>query len=471
MKKLRKTIHRHYRAFLTFSESKPLVAFSVLLGLLVVLIALGNFLRQPKTVSQTVPPPQPVATYKIGSVPKVSFQAQVEKSGVIQITAQTGGIVSQINVSDGSKVARGTLLISLVNSYSGGNAMTYSRQLAQKQNDLTETLYPIQKSIIVNQREVVNQNQTNFEKLRDITNQSINDTQTSININGDIISTLTTNIQNLSVDPIGNATLILTSKQLLSQFQSANNQLNAALRGSSYQADTNNPPSKLSDLQKTLALQQLDIQEKSLDLGRDISALQLKLARVNESLMYPSAPFSGSVERVLVRVGQSVSPGTPLLVISGDKNLHLNAVVYLSKELADSVSRIDPAVFHIGGQSLSALPTYISKEATTGNLYSAVYALPEASYSGVTDKGYIVADLPIGYPDSNSVVPFVPLDAVYQTQDRAFVFVTVNGIARSKQISIGTVLGNFVQVNSGLAAGDVVIEDRTVVDGQSVVSK
>jgi multidrug resistance efflux pump len=471
MRKFKKIIHRHYKNALTFSESKPLFAFSILLGLLVLLIVAGNVLRQPRSSLRNSNPPQPVSEYKIGSVPKISFQGQIEKSGVIQIIAQTSGIVSQINVSDGTQVYRGMPLVALTNSYSGGNAMTYSRQLAEKQNQLTENLYPIQKDIVAKQREVANQNQTNFEQLRNITNQSVSDTQNLINLNNDIISALNTNIQNLSVDPIGNATLILTSKQYLSQYQSANNQLNAALRSSGYQADTNNPPSKLADLQKTLTLEQLDIQDKSLDLGRDISELQLKLARVNESLMYPSSPFSGTVERVLVRVGQSVSPGTPLLILSGDKNLHVNAVVYLSKEQADSVSRIEPATFHIGNQTVTALPTYISKEATTGNLYSAVYSLPVTQYTGLTDKSYIMADLPIGYPDSNSIVPFVPLDALYQTQDKAYVFVSENGVAHSKEITISNVLGNFVQVDSGLKSGDVVIQDRTVVDGQAVQSK
>lgn len=452
-------------------ETRPLLTLFVLLGSLVLMITTGNIFRQPKSTAQTKQAKKSVSIYKVGSVPKLSSQAQIEKTGVIQITAQTSGVVSRINVTEGSKLSRGTSLISLSNSYSGGNAMTLSRQMAQKQNEYTEAIYPAQKDLIAKQREIINQNQTNFEKLRDITGQSVSDTENLIELNNDIISTLDTNIQNLSVDPIANATLILTSKQLKSQFKSANNQLNSSLRASNYQTDTNNPPTKLAENQKNLALAQLDIQEKSLDLSKDISALQLKLAQVNESMMYPSAPFSGTVERVLVRVGQSVTPGTPLVVLSGNKNTHVNAIVYLPKDIADSVSRIDQATFHIGEKTVSAVPAYISKEATTGNLYTAVYHLPEAEYVDVTDKEYITADLPIGYPDTNTVVPYLPLDVVYQTQDEAYVYVSENGVAKSKEIKLGSVMGNFIEVRDGLQAGDQIIQDRTVIDGQLVENK
>jgi multidrug efflux pump subunit AcrA (membrane-fusion protein) len=470
-KKIKKFFKLNFDRALKFIEAKPLVSICVLISALVVMIVVGNVFRQPKSSAQLQQPAKMVSIYKVGSVPKLSFQAQVEKSGVVQITAQTGGIVSYINVSEGSKLNRGTQLISLANNYTGGNVMTLSRELAQKQNEYTESVYPIQKDLINKQRDVVNLNQTNFEKIREITNQSVTDTQNLINLNNEIISTLDTNIQNLSVDPVGNATLILTSKQLASQFKSANNQLNSALRSASYQANSGNPPSGLSEDQKNIALAQLNIQDKSLDLGRDVSNLQLKLARINESLMYPASPFAGTVEKVFVRVGQAVGPGTPLVTISGTNNVELNATVYLSKDMANSVSKIEPTVFHIGGKTVSVLPMYISKEAITGNLYGVIYHLPVAEYANVTDKSYITADIPMGYPDTNSVVPFLPLDTIYQTQEESYVFVAENGKATTKKIELGNVIGNYVQIKSGLTNGDMIIEDRNIISGQSIEIK
>lgn len=471
IKNVKKTVRVYRSKILKFIEAKPLISICVLILILVAMIVVGNVLRRPKSTTTVKQPSKMVSIYKVGSVPKLSFQAQIEKSGVVQITAQTGGIVSYINVSEGSKVGRGSQLLSLANNYTGGNAMSLSRELAQKQNEYTESIYPIQKDLINKQRDVVNLNQTNFEKVREITNQSVSDTQNLINLNNEIISTLDTNIQNLSVDPVGNATLILTSKQLTSQFKSANNQLNSALRSASYQADSGSPPSALSADQKSIALSQLDIQDKSLDLGRDVSALQLKLARINESLMYPASPFAGTVEKVFVRPGQAVSPGTPLVTISGGSNTELSATVYLSKEMSMSVSKIDPATFHINGKEVTALPMYISKEAVSGNLYAAIYHLPVTEYVNVTDKSYITADLPMGYPDTNSAVPYLPLDTIYQTQEESYVFVNENGVTATKKVELGDVIGNYVQIKSGLKNGDMIIEDRNIVGGQAVEIK
>ncbi len=471
MKKNKLNLKKYAKQFLSFAESKPLLTFSVLLGCLVLMIGLGNMLRRPKAETQTAENKKIVKIYKVGSVPKLSISAQIEKSGVVQITAQTSGVVSRINVAEGSKLLPGTPLVALTNSYSGGNAMSLSRQLAEKQNDYNVAVYPMQKDLISKQKDLANQNEANFEKLRDIASQSVSDTQNLIGLNNSIISTLNTNIENLSVDPVGNATLILTSKQLASQFQSANNQLNSALRSTNYQVDTSNPATKLAEGQRDITLKQLDIQEKSLDLSKDVSELQLKLAKVNESLMYPAAPFAGTVERVLVKVGQSVTPGTPLMVISGSKNVHLNAVIYLSKDLAERVSKIEPTVFHVGEKAVSALPSYVSVEAVNGNLYAAIYHLSETEYRGATDKGYVVADLPVGYPDTSVAVPYLPLDTIYQTQDEAYVFVNVDGKVQSKKVEVGNVFGNFVAIKSGLKEGDQIIEDRTVIDGQLVESK
>lgn len=451
-------------------KQHPTRTFFGLLALLIAMIAIGNKLRQPKTEAKAKPTIKAVSTYKAGTVPRANFSAYIEKSGVVQIVSTTGGIVYQVNVTDGQAVNKGTLLVSLANNYYGGNALSLNRQLAEKSNQLTEQTYDTQKDLVNRQREIANQNASNFEKLRDITNQSIADTQNSINLNNEVISTLNTNIQNLSADPAGNASLILSSKQLLSQFQSANNQLNAALRSAQYQADTNNPPSHLADEQKNLAMKQLDIQDKSLDINREISRLQLAIARVNEATMYPAAPQNGIVEQVLVRPGQMVGAGTPLLVFSGSSNKTLKATVYLPKEIAKNLSKTEATNFYIGNKTVAAMPTYVSQEATNGNLYAAVYLLPAENYADTTDKSYVQASLPIGYPDTSMAAAFVPLDAIYQTQDSAWIYVDENNIARAKEVKLGDVFGSFVQVESGLEKGGEVILDRNVSDGDQVAS-
>ena len=457
-----------YSRTIEFIEQKPLLSFVSVLALLILLIVLGNILRKPAPVANIPPVSKKVTVYSIGTAPKMSFQAQVEKTGVAQITAFSGGVISKVLVKEGMKVKRGTTLVWMASNYSGGNVLSVSRQLAEKQNQLVNDTYDAQKDLINKQRDIANQTETNAEKLRDITNQSIGDTQNVINLNNDILTTLDTNINALSAEPASNAAMILSSKQLKSQLLSANSQLNNGLRQSQYQVDTTNPPTALSNTQKDITQKQLDIQEKTLDLNKEISALQLKLARINEATMYPSAPFDGVVERVFVSQGNQVNPGTPLVAITAANNRQLKAYVYLSKDMADKVSLLEPTEFVVGTASVSAIPSYISHEAVSGNLYAAIYNLSVNQYDKVQDKSYITANIPMGYPSAGSVMPYVPLDALYQTQDSAYVFVVNDSKAVSRKITLGPVIGSFVRVDSGIAAGDQVIVDRTVTDGEPV---
>ncbi len=449
---------------------RPLTSFFLLLGLLFFFIVLSNFITRTIPETPKKPEVKSVEEYRIGKVPRVTLQAQVEKSGVLQITALAGGVVQNIYFQEGDAVGQGQWLVSLSSNYQGGNAMVVSRQLAEKQNQLVEETYPLQKDLISKQRDIANQTETNFEKLRDISGQSINDTQSVINLNNDIISSLQANIDTLSPDP-ANAALVLSTKQLLSQFQSANAQLNNSIRNAQYQSDTNNAPTALANLQKDITLKQLDIQDKTLDLNREISKLQLQLARVNEALMFPSAPFSGTVQKVFVRVGQAVSPGMPLVMLSGDNNNHLSANIYAPKEIVQNISSLEPTTFNIAGKSIDLYPMFISQEAVNGSLYLARYVFTEDVYQEVTDKGYIAASVPVGYQNSGTTIPFVPLDAIYQTQEESYLLLDEKGKATAKKVELGEVYGRFAQVTSGLTGGDAVILDRTIVSGDLVKAK
>ncbi len=77
----------------------------------------------------------------------------------------------------------------------------------------------------------------------------------------------------------------------------------------------------------------------------------------------------------------------------------------------------------------------------------------------------------MGAPKTSAAVPFVPLDSVFQTQDQAYLFVAKNGKAVSRKVKLGSVLGRFVEIESGLNNSDQVILDRNVIDGDSVKIK
>jgi multidrug efflux pump subunit AcrA (membrane-fusion protein) len=472
-KSIRKFLKKISGIILKQIDKKPLLSFFSLLGLLFVVIVISSLLQRPQPTKKLVQSAKKVEVYRVGKAPKLTLQAQVEKSGVVSIVAQTSGIVSNIYTTEGKTVKKGAWIISLSSNSQGGNALSVSRQIAEKQNKNIEDSFQTQKDLISRQRDLASQVQTNSDKLRDIVSQSTDDTQNLINLNNDIISTLNNNITTLqSVDSSSSASLILSSKQMLSQFQSANLQLNTQLRNTQYQKDDNNPPKQLVDIQKDISSKQLDIQEKALDLNREVSKLQLQLARINEGLMYPSAPFTSTVEKIYVRVGQQINSGTTIAVLSQvTADPKFTATAYVSKEIVDYLSKLETSMITIGNKTLELYPSYISREATQNNLYSVIFELPQEDYGNVVDKGYITVQIPVGYPETSSIAPYLPIDAIYQSQTGAYIFVSEDGKAVSRIVELGEVFGRFVRITKGLKSGDIIILDRNIVAGDAVDTK
>lgn len=449
-----------------------MVSFFGILVLLLILIITGNFLRQKKPAA--APPKKPVKTvriYRIGTAPRVRFQAQVEKSGVIQINALAGGVVQAIHTDVGKIVGKGKTLISLSTNYQGGNLLTLQRVLAETQLKNVEDNYETQKDTIGKQRELAEKQKENADDLREITQQSLDETRSLISLNDEILSTLNENLdQFIATNSAGiNKASILATRQLKSTYQSANNSLKSALRNAEYNTDEDNPPSQIADLQKEVALKQLEVQEKAIDLNRDVTRLQAQIARVNEGLMFPAAPFSATVQRIFVKIGQAVQPGTPLIVLSQSAEEDpIVAIAYVPHSIAKQISTLEPSTLHIGKISYSAYPSYITQDAIQGTLYGVYFPIPDNYHSMLTEKGYIEVDIPVGYFDTNAAVPFIPIDAVYQSQEDSYIFVAKNGIVASKKIQLGTVYGSYVEVKEGLSAGDQVILDRNVTTGDKV---
>ncbi len=448
-------------------ERRPLSSFFVVLLILLILIIVSNFLNKPQSTAEEVKvKPKEVQIYKIGTAPKVSAQAQIEKTGVITITALMSGVINEINTSEGMKVGRGANLIWMTNNYQGGNIFSLQRQMAATQYQNTLDTYNTQKDIIFKQRDIAAKTKSNSDELRGITDDSIDETKSLISLNEDIVDSLSSSIDELE-DSGADESAVRGQKQLLSQILAGLNQARAALRQSEYQVKSDKPPAKLAELQYDITVRQLDLQERALNLGVEIGRLQLQIAQVNEASMHPVAPISGVVQKVHVRLGQAVNPGQALVTIAGDAG-ELNAVAYVPQSMAQSISRIESSFLYIGTNKISATPVFISTEATQGNLYAVKFVIPAEYYANVTDKSFIRVEIPIGYADTTASIPFIPLDSVYQSKEKAYVFVNEKGVAKNRSLILGEVFGQFVRVDSGLRDGDKIILNRNVIEGDQV---
>ncbi len=451
-----------------FINKRPFTTLFILLGALVVLIILSNLLQKPPAEEKTVEQEsKEVEIYTIGAAPKLNVQAQIEKSGVVTITALSPGIVQNIYVEPGTKVTRGTTLLYQSSNYQGGDALALQANLAARQLQNVNETYDTQKDLIAKQKDVANKTDENSDELREISRKSMEETNNLIVLNEDILEALDAGIAG-STTP----SEISGLQQMKSQFLSANNQLRSALRNTDYTSDDEETPAELETLKKDITIKQLEIQEKTLELSRDVTRLQYQLAQVQAATMAPSAPFNAVVQRVNVKVGQAVQPGTPLIVLSQViEEDPIVAIAYVPREIAQKVSYMEPSILSVGDFEYEAYPSYVTQDAINGSLYGVYYPIPDMYHQQVTNDGYITVQIPVGMFDTGSAVPFIPLDSVYQTETDTYVFVAKNKKAVTKPIKLGNVIGSFVEVESGLASGDMIILDRSIVGGDPVLLK
>jgi multidrug efflux pump subunit AcrA (membrane-fusion protein) len=453
-----------------FIKNNPVKAFFIALALLFLLIVLGNTVfkaPQPNLTKQATV--KEVEVVNIGQVPKITVQAQVQKDGVIQIVSQAAGVVQETPVKEGDLVNSGTTLVSLSSNYQGGNAATIQRQLAGSQLQAVSDTYNTQKETIGKQKQLAREGYKNTQELLQIAVLSLNDNNELMNLNSTIINTIQANLLQLQNNNFNNqnASLILATQQQLSSIQSAQAQLGIQARNLGQQIDPANAPKSINELNRDIALKQLDVQERNLELTRQTAALQFKLAQVQESLMFPVSPCEATIQKVHVAFGQSVSPGTTLVTLYCPKgNISVDAKV--PSQVAMSVSTLEQSIIHIDDQTFSTYPRFVSTQATSGQLYSIIFDIPDTYQKSLTDNSFVSVDIPLGDTDSNSVIPFVPLDAVFQTQEQAFVYILDGDTASSRIVNLGPVVGGEVEVTQGLKDGDRVILDRDVIAGDKV---
>lgn len=472
---LRMHIRKIYGSVTKYIQRRPFVSFYLALAIFVIIIVLSSILETPAKTPEPKSPPKEVTFYNIGTAPEMTVQAQIEKTGVVKVVALSGGVVQKIAFHEGDKITKGATLLNLSTNYQGGNALSLQRQLAGNQYQSSLDTYGLQKNLIQDQRNIATKSAENIEKMREISADARTKTNDLINLDQTILQNIDNSLSGLQngtiPTPTGQTTDVAIAALLAQKVQllAGLSQAKTGLSSADYQADAGMPPAQIANLQQDLTLKQLDLQEKMLDVNKEASRLQLQLAQVTEALMYPAAPVSGVVQRIFVHPGDLVSPGTQLAVIAQSaKEDPITAVAYVPQEIAGKISKIEESTLTLNGKTLKEFPYFVSSEAVSGNSYAVYYAVPDDYSQYLTDKGYIDIQIPIGYADTTVAAAYIPVDAIYQTEDTAYLFVNEKGIAKSRKVQLGGIYGNYVVVNKGLRDGDQVILTRNVVDGDRI---
>jgi len=224
---------------------------------------------------------------------------------------------------------------------------------------------------------------------------------------------------------------------------------------------------KTDDEINGISRKQITIQKRNLELARDVRNLNLKKSQIANALHYPSSPTDGRIEKIHINKGDRVQVGEPLISFVSDYEAGTIEVL-LSLNLAKMISVEKPSLLYINGQSVPVNPVYISKEATNNQQYSVLYEIPSDYLGDVANQGFVKLEVPLENGIEKSFSPMIPIDAVQLTQDKAYVFLFVNGAAESREVELGNVYGQFVQVLEGLSVSDEIILNRNVFEGDNV---
>ncbi len=187
-----------------------------------------------------------------------------------------------------------------------------------------------------------------------------------------------------------------------------------------------------------------------------LAAAEAGLTTAREGVGYTEvrAPYGGVVTKRLVEVGESVSPGTPLMTGLSLKDLRVNT--YVPQSIVMEVRRLKKAAVYVGDQRIEATKITIFPEAATpSSTFRARLDLP----SGALDLApgmYVKVGLVIGEADRL----MVPASALVERSEVTGLYVIdPKGNLSFRYVRPGHRFGDNVEILAGLVAGEQIALD------------
>jgi len=448
----------------------PFISFIISLLLIFLLIFFNNkFLNKKleEEVEQKEEISRTVEIYDLNTKAKENFTGKATNTSLVTVYAQTGGVVSDLYIQEGTPVTYGAWLAYLSTNYNGASASTVQTNISREQlNNLKTTLYS-QNDLIAKQRELAEKSDENSENLLEIQNKSINGLEELKEYNKDIIKSLEEDLDDLEDDDDSDESLILQTKQALAQARASLNSVDSALDQTEYNTE-GDIVNNLNSLNKEATLKSLDLQKQNLENSISAAELSLQLAQVQESLQYPTTPVTGQVEQVFVKKGDLINPGTPIAKIkSNEGDIKIEALI--TKKIKDNIDYNSNIILEGKSINNNIKPQYISQEPVSNGLYSLIVYIAQDENNNISDGELIT--LEVENNNSKKVINNinVPIDSVYISEGKNYIFIMdTNNIAKEKEVELGEITGNFIEIKKGLTKKEKVIITRGIVEGEKV---
>ncbi|SHK03554.1 efflux RND transporter periplasmic adaptor subunit [Hymenobacter psychrotolerans] len=215
--------------------------------------------------------------------------------------------------------------------------------------------------------------------------------------------------------------------------------------------------------QDRLWKQQIGTEIQYLQAKNNYQALQRNMASLNQqrALYSVVAPFSGTVDDVLPKIGETVAPGAPVVkLLSGGGTGKI--IVDVSEAYANRIKVGDKALVRIPDLGTDEMPATVRVVTSTINPTSRTFTTElrlTGSKAGQL-RPNMVANVRIqNYASQNATV--LPVDLVQKDEQNSYVLVVASEggkqVAKKRIIQVGNTYNGKVEVTSGLQAGDQVI--------------
>lgn len=219
----------------------------------------------------------------------------------------------------------------------------------------------------------------------------------------------------------------------------------------------------LYERQKGLWEQKIGTEVQFIQAKTNKEALEQRIATTKEQWQQTRiyAPISGTVDMVMLKVGQAISPGIPLCRIVNLSNLKVSGDV--PESYAAKVQRGTPVRLYFPdlGNEVASRITYVSPSISTTNRTFTVEAMLPSG--GGPYRANMIAVMRImDYENAKAVA--LPINLIYQESDGQHYVFTAERNGEEKQamtrrtpVKLGRTYNGIVEIVSGLEAGDWVI--------------
>ena len=227
--------------------------------------------------------------------------------------------------------------------------------------------------------------------------------------------------------------------------------------------------------QKGLWDQQIGTEIQYLQAKNNYDALRRNLATLNQqrALYSVVAPFAGTVDEVLPKLGEITAPGAPVVRLTSGRGGKILAEV--SEAYGNSIKAGDAAVVTIpdlGGEELPATVRVVSRSINaTSRTFTVELRLKNAKAADLRPN--MVATVRIqNYAQANATV--IPVDIVQHDELNSYVYIVAQeggkAVAKKRVIKTGNTYNGKVEVTSGLTATDQIISGgyQNLNEGQRV---